>query len=72
MKLNLTQLDQTAKLMHQFDDFFEDWCIDCDDVTFTIGTHTITVKIASLSLDQSASPDQIITAINNQLNQIAQ
>ena len=54
MKLNLTQLDQTAKLMHMFDDFFEDWCIDCDDVTFTIGTHTLTVKIASLSLDQSA------------------
>jgi len=72
MKLNLTQLDQTARLMHQFDDFFEDWEIDCDDVIFTIGAHTITVKIASLSLDQSASADQIIAAINNQLNQIAQ
>ena len=72
MKLNLTQLDQTAKLMHQFDDFFEDWEIDCDDVSFTIGTHILTIKIASLSLDQSASPDQIIAAINTQLSQIAQ
>jgi ribosome-associated translation inhibitor RaiA len=72
MKLNLTQLDQTAKLMHMFDDFFEDWIIDCDDVSFTNENQTITIKIASLSLDQSASADQIFAAINNQLNKIVQ
>lgn len=67
MKLNIDQLDQTAKLMHQLDDIVIDWTIDCDDVEIITGRFKIIIPIATLNISTDSTPSQIFDAIYTRL-----
>lgn len=63
MKLNLTQLDQTAKLMHHLDDIVIDWTIDCDDVEIITSRFKIIIPIATLNIFTTSTSLEIYDAI---------